>query len=255
MRFWLLFCLCLASSHASAGLFADEDARKQVQQLEGRIVKLEQALAASDADKEQAVRSMLGMQMQLDAVNTELRKVRGQNEEFAHDLQDTEKRQKDFYIDLDTRLRHIEAGASTAAQTTDTAGGTKAAPANAGGEEQAFESSYAFYKAENYSNATAAFSDFLKKYPESVHEANVRYWMGNSYFLLKDYKNCVSSYEALVTKFPDHPRVAEVMLNMADCQLELKNKAAAKKTLKQLISQFPGSDASGKAKKRLATIK
>ncbi len=255
MRFWLLFCLCLASSHASAGLFADEDARKQVQQLEGRIVKLEQALAASDADKEQAVRSMLDMQMQMDAVNTELRKMRGQNEEFTHNLQDAEKRQKDFYIDLDTRLRHIEAGVSTAAQATDTSGGSKAVPANSGGEEQAFESSYAFYKAENYSNATTAFSDFLKKYPESVHEANVRYWMGNSYFLLKDYKNCVSSYEALVSKFPDHPRVAEVMLNMADCQLELKNKAAAKKTLKQLISQFPGSDASDKAKKRLATIK
>jgi len=255
MRFWLLLCLCLASSHASAGLFADEDARKQVQQLEGRVVKLEQALAASDADKEQAVRSMLDMQMQLDAVNTELRKMRGQNEEFAHDLQDAEKRQKDFYIDLDTRLRHIESAASTSTQTTNTAGGATAVPANTGGEEQAFASAYAFYKAENYPNATSAFGDFLKNYPDSVHEANIRYWMGNSYFLLKDYKNCLSSYTTLVTKFPDHPRIAEVMLNMADCQLELKNKSAARKTLKQLISQFPGSDASDKAKKRLATIK
>ena len=140
MRFWLLLCLCVASSHASAGLFADEDARKQVQQLDGRVVKLEQALAASDADKEQAVRSMLDMQMQLDAVNTELRKIRGQNEEFAHDLQDAEKRQKDFYIDLDTRLRRIEAGASAAAQTTDTQGASAAVPANTGGEEQAFQS-------------------------------------------------------------------------------------------------------------------
>jgi tol-pal system protein YbgF len=255
MRFWLLLCLCVASSHASAGLFADEDARKQVQQLEGRVVKLEQALAASDADKEQAVRSMLDMQMQLDAVNTELRKMRGQNEEFAHDLQDTEKRQKDFYIDLDTRLRRIEAGVSAASQTANTGGASNVVAANPGGEEQSFASAYAFYKAENYPNAASAFGDFLKNYPDSVHEANVRYWMGNSYFLLKDYKNCVSSYTTLVTKFPDHPRVAEVMLNMADCQLELKSKSAARKTLKQLISQFPGSDASDKAKKRLATIK
>ena len=62
-----------------------------------------------------------------------------------------------------------------------------------------------------------------------MHEANVDYWMGNSYFLLKDYKNCVNSYATLVTKFPDHPRAAEAMLNMADCQLELKNKTAAEK--------------------------
>lgn len=256
MRFWLLICLFAASSHASAGLFADEDARKQVQQLEARVIKLEQALAASEADKEQAIRSTLDLQMQMEALNTELRKQRGKNEEFAHDLQDAEKRQKDFYIDLDTRLRHIEAGAGDSAPAaSDRGDGTRDVSADPLGENRAFDAAYTLYKNENYQNAAAAFRDFLKNYPQSVHEANVRYWMGNSYFLLKDYKNCLSSYETLVSKFQDHPRVAEAMLNIAECQLELKNKTAAKKTLKQLISQFPGSDASDKAKKRLATIK
>ncbi|ADE10762.1 tol-pal system protein YbgF [Sideroxydans lithotrophicus] len=251
MRFWLLLCLCVASSHASAGLFADEDARKQVQQLEVRIVKLEQALASSDADKEQTIRSMLDMQMQMEALNTELRKLRGQNEEFAHELQDAEKRQKDFYVDLDTRLRRIEAGGTTSAPADS---GTGAA-AGQGGEERAFDAAYSFYKAENYQNAVTAFGGFLKNYPQSAHEANVLYWMGNSYFLLKDYKSCVSSYESLAGKYPDHPRVAETMLNTAECQLGLRNKTAAKRTLKLLISKFPGSDASDKAKKRLAAIK
>ena len=255
MRFWLLIWLCVASSQATAGLFADEEARKQVQQLEARIVKLEKALSSADADKEQAVRSALDLQMQLEALNTELRKLHGQNEELVHNLQDAEKRQKDFYIDLDTRLRHIEAGDKTAANTSEGVEGTRDVSADPLGESHAFEAAYTFYKAENYRDAAAAFKDFLKNYPQSVHEANVHYWMGNSYFLLKDYKNCLSSYEALVSKFQDHPRVAEAMLNIAECQLNLKNNAAAKKTLKQLISQFPGSDASDKAKKRLATIK
>src|SRR5512140_829954 len=100
VRFWLLMCLCIASGPASAGLFADDDARKQVKQLEERIVKLEQALATAEADKEQYIRSTLDLQIQMEALNTELRKQRGQNEEFAHDLQDAEKRQKDLYIDL-----------------------------------------------------------------------------------------------------------------------------------------------------------
>lgn len=256
MRFWLLLGLCVASSHASAGLFADDDARKQVQQLEARVIKLEKALASSEADKEQAIRTTLDMQMQMEALNTELRKLRGQNEEFAHDLQDAEKRQKDFYIDLDTRLRHIEAGAGdSAAAPSDRGDGTRDVSADPLGENRAFDAAYTLYKNESYQNAVAAFGAFLKNYPQSVHEANVRYWMGNSYFLLKDYKSCLGSYEALVSKFQDHPRVAEAMLNIAECQLELKNKTAARKTLKQLISQFPGSDASDKAKKRLATIK
>ncbi len=255
MRFWLLICLCVASSHAAAGLFADDDARKQVQQLEARIVKLEQALSSAEADKEQFIRSTLDLQMQLEALNTELRKLHGQNEEQVHNLQDAEKRQKDFYIDLDTRLRRIEAGESAATNASERVDGSKDVSADPVGENRAFETAYTFYKAENYQNAATAFRDFLKNYPQTVHEANVYYWMGNSYFLLKDYKNALNSYEALVSKYQDHPRAPEAMLNIAECQLELNNKTAAKKTLKQLISQFPGSDASDKAKKRLASIK
>ena len=258
VRFWLLICLCVASAPAMAGLFADEDARKQVKQLEERVVKLEQALAAAEADKEQNIRSTLDLQIQMEALNTELRKLHGQNEELMHNLQDAEKRQKDFYIDLDTRLRHIEAGeaaAGTNANAPDRTSGNKDVSGDPVSENRAFEAAYAFYKAENYQNAATAFRDFLKNYPQSVHEANVLYWMGNAYFLQKDCKNSVSSYQALIGKYQDHPRVQEAMLNIAACQLDLNNKTAAKKTLKQLISQFPGSDASEKAKKRLAAIK
>src|SRR5512135_2851936 len=169
MRFWLLICLCVVSSHAAAGLFSDDDARKQIQQQEARIAKLEQALSSSEADKEQTVRSMLDLQMQLEALNTELRKLRGQNEELGHELQDAEKRQKDFYIDLDTRLRRIEGGGEGAAAATDRADGTKDASADPLGESHAFEAAYTLYKAENYQNAVTAFGDFLKHYPQSVH--------------------------------------------------------------------------------------
>jgi len=95
----------------------------------------------------------------------------------------------------------------------------------------------------------------LRQFPQSVHEANVYYWMGNAYFLSGDYANSQDSYQNLITRFQDHPRVAEAMLNVAECQIESKSKMAAKKTLKQLVTQFPGSDAADKAKKRLATLK
>ncbi|HLP98469.1 MAG TPA: tol-pal system protein YbgF [Sideroxyarcus sp.] len=253
MRFWLFACLCALSSQASAGLFADDEARKQIQQLDARIVKLEQALAAAEESKEQQIRSMLDLQMQMEAINTELRKLRGQNEELVHSLQDAEKRQKDFYIDLDTRLRRFEG--ADAPPVTERADGTKDVSEDPVGENRMFEAAYTLYKAENYRSAAEAFGAFLKSYPQSVHEANVHYWMGNAFFLLKDCKSSVNSYQALIDKYLDHPRVPEAMLNIADCQLDMKSKTAAKKTLKQLISQFPGSDASEKAKKRLAAIK
>ncbi|MDH2916109.1 MAG: YbgF trimerization domain-containing protein, partial [Gallionella sp.] len=108
----LFFAIFLVSSPASAGLFTDEDARKQVQQLEARILKLEEALVSSEEDNRIRVRSLLDLQMQLEAQAAELRKLRGQNEELVHILQDTEKRQKDFYVDLDARLRRFESTGS-----------------------------------------------------------------------------------------------------------------------------------------------
>lgn len=258
MRLWLLACLCIASSPAWAGLFSDDDARKQIEQLEARIARLEQALSASEQDREQSIRSMLDLQMQMEAINTELRKLNGRNEELVHGLEDAEKRQKDFYIDLDTRLRRAESGAGGATAAGSAAAridGTRDVSADPLNENRAFEAAYTQYKAENYQGAAKAFEEFLKRYPQSVHEANVLYWLGNSTFLLKECKRSLEHYQLLIGNYPDHPRVPESMLNMADCQLSLKSKTAAKKTLKQVIGRFPGSDASDKAKKRLATIK
>src|SRR3970282_960386 len=119
MRLWLLLCLCVASGQAAAGLFADEDARKQVKTLEARTVKMEQALQAAEADKKQSIRAMLDLQMQLEAVNNELRKLNGQNEELVHKLQDAKKRQKNFYIVLNTRLRRVESSGGAASERVD----------------------------------------------------------------------------------------------------------------------------------------
>lgn len=247
----LLGGLWLVSSPAFAGLFADDDARKQIQQLEARVVQLEQRLAEVEIQNKLAVRSILDLQMQLEMQATEMRKQRGQFEEFGHALQEAEKRQKDFYTDLDARLRSLENGvAGGVGRTLPGAGGS--APVD---ENRAFETAYGLYRAERYKDAANAFSQFVQKYPQSVHEANVYYWMGNAYFLSKDYANAVPAYRALLDKHDDHPRAPDSMLNLAESQLLLKQKTKAKATLKELVARFPGSDASDKAKKRLAILK
>lgn len=248
----LFLGLLLVNSPASAGLFADDDARKQIQQLEAKVLKLEAQLRSVEEQHRQSISSLLDLQIQLETQATELRKLNGQNEEWAHSLQDVEKRQKDFYVDLDARISQLELNQQkpdTSRAADNKASGTPV------GENKVFEAAYGLYKAENYAGAATAFRDFLRQFPQSVHEANVYYWMGNAYFLTRDYANSLESYQNLSNKFQDHPRLADAMLNMAECQLALKNKTSAKKTLKQITVQFPGSDVAATAKKRLATVK
>ncbi|MDR4516794.1 MAG: tol-pal system protein YbgF [Nitrosomonas sp.] len=103
-----VFCLLLLiSSNASyAGLFGDDKAREQisvlrqqVEEMETRITKMEEAL------KSQA---LLDLYSQVETLGLELGKLRGQIEVLSNDNASLQKRQRDFYIDLDNRLRLIE---------------------------------------------------------------------------------------------------------------------------------------------------
>lgn len=252
LQLFLFGAFLITTAPASAGLFNDEEARRQIQQLEARLTLSEDALSKLDAAYKKQTSAMLDLQMSIDALNTELRKLRGANEELTHNLLDSDKRQKDFYVDLDGRLRRFEA---VDAATADKASGGKNKSDDPVTENRALEAAFGFYKAERYQNAVNAFQEFLNNYPLSAHAANIRYWMGNAYFVLKDYKSSLENYQILVQKFDTHPKIAEVMLNIADCQELLNDKDAARLTLKQVIAKFPNSEASGKAKKHLSTLK
>jgi len=113
LRALLLLSLLGCNVAAYAGLFDDEEARKQIasqqaligdlrnqgQALEARIAKLEETL------KNQA---LVDLYTQVETLKLDLNKLRGQIEVLTNENELAQKRQKDFYIDLDSRLRRIE---------------------------------------------------------------------------------------------------------------------------------------------------
>ena len=251
-RALLLLSLCL-SLPAQAGLLEDDDAREQIKQLETRVVKMEEAA-------KQQTKSMLDLQDQIEALNTEIRKLRGQNEEIAHGLQDAEKRQKDFYVDLDTRVRHFESTEEASKEAAAAVAKPVAVPVaveSAGplSEEHALEAAYNLYKVGNHGEAIKAFQEFLKKYPDSVHIPNVNYWLGNAQYAQQDYPGALDSYLGLLKDYPDTPKTPEVLLAIAQCQQKLKRPIPAHKTLSQLIAKYPASAAAAQARKLLADTK
>lgn len=53
-------------------------------------------------------RAMVQLMNQIDGLNRELNKLRGKVEELSNSIANAEKRQRDMYLDLDTRLRQLE---------------------------------------------------------------------------------------------------------------------------------------------------
>lgn len=236
---WLGLCIAVP---AQAGLFSDDDARKNIQQVEARVLKLE------EQDRQQT-QSIMDLQGQIEGLNSEIRKLRGQNEELAHGLQDAEKREKDFYVDLDTRLRHFESiEAAAAAKASEV-------PTAEVAEQQEFDAAAALTKAGKQAEASQAWQDFIAKYPNSTRLSDARYSLGNVQFAQKEYRPALTTYRALLKADPETAKAPDIYFNIAGCQQELKAIPQSEATLKLIVSKYPDSAAAVKAKKRLSSYK
>jgi TolA-binding protein len=63
---------------------------------------------------EASSRAQLELANQIELLKAEIARLRGENEVLSNDLANANKRQKDFYVDLDNRLRKIETPATSA---------------------------------------------------------------------------------------------------------------------------------------------
>lgn len=235
----------LLPSLAFAGIFDDDEARRAIVDVRAKIEALTLKLDAkldTKADKSSA----LELSNQNELLRAEVAKLRGQIEVLTNDLANTQRRQQDFYVDLDNRLRKLEPRKMTVDGVEMTIEVS---------EQRAYDAAMALFKATEYKSAGETFYAFTQTYPKSALLGLAQYWLGNSYYAQRDCKNTISSLQILVKNHPDHPKTPDAMLNIAACQLELKDKAASKKTLETVISQYPTTEAAEAAKNRLASVK
>jgi tol-pal system protein YbgF len=256
LRALLLLSVLISCNTSYAALFDDKGARQeraaqqeQMKILEARITKLEEA-------NNQAI---VGLHNQIEELRYELSKLNGQIEVLANDIELSQNRQKDFYIDLDSRLRRIEqpdAASDTVSSDTNSSvveGGSPASNTVAIDDENSdYQEAFGMFKIGRFKGAMSKFKSFIKNYPTSKLVPSSHYWIGNSYYAMRDFKRAIDVQKKLVKDFPDSAKAPDAMLNIASSQKEINHKTAAKKTLKDLIAKYPISDAAEKAKLRLA---
>lgn len=231
----------LASVNAQAALFEDEEARKAILELRARINNMQNEVNAK-ADKTNS----LDLNSQNEQLRQEVARLRGQIEELANELANAQRRQKDFYVDLDNRLRKLEPQKVTVDGKEVTVGQE---------EQRSYDAALAYFKAGDYRNAGASFYEFTRRYPQSGLTPSAQYWLGNTYYAQRDYKNAISAQQVVVKNYSDSPKAADALLNIASCYMELKDKASAKRTLETLVAQYPDSPSAQTAKERLTALR
>ena len=242
LRIAVLLLAALGAGQARAGLFDDEEARRQIADL--RI--------KNEAQFDQQARAQLELQALIQRQVDEIARLRGQVETLSYELETAKKRQQDFYLDLDTRLRKFETPSTATADPANPAAAAPASPAvDPAAESRDYEAALGHFKAARYKEAATAFAAFVQKYPSGTLAPNAQYWLGNAWYAQRNCSKAIEAQNVVTTKYADSPKAADAWLAIATCQKEMGNQKGARRSLETVITAFPGTPAAETAKQRL----
>ena len=276
----LLSALVPMSAHA--GLFDDEEARKQIVQLRGQLADTQRALDQRVAELEAQARnrSIIDLFNQVETLKAEFARLRGQIELLQNEMENTQKRQRDLYVDLDGRLRKMEAAAAaaTAAAAAATPPVASMPPASVGSavpgatpanptadvsrvmppavvdpvaEQRAYDQGLEHFRAGRFAEAVTAFQIFNRTFTRSTLVPSAQYWIGNSLYATRDFRGAIAAQRQLIAQYPESAKASDALLNIASAQSELGELQGARATLQEVASRYPSSEAGIKAKQRL----
>jgi tol-pal system protein YbgF len=252
---WLAALLAVSASASAAS-----DA-----ELEARIQQLERKLES---------RSLVDMLEQVTVLQRDVQKLHGDIEVQNHTLESIQKRQRDLYLDIDRRLHRLETGGvesssaageplaagadASAAATSAASVATTTSAAAAGGDSlspaeqrKAYDQALDLLKEGRYSEASAAFSDFLRSYPDSSYADNAQYWLGEVHYVTREFQPALEQFDKIITQYPGSSKAADALLKTGYIQYELKDWALARESLNRVVRDYPGSTSARLAQERL----
>jgi len=230
-----------------------------VADLEQRVERMERVVNSQ---------GLVDMALQIERLQNEIRQLRGDIESQRYELESMKKRQRDLYLDMDRRLRSQETGTtppvtvspkpSIQTRTGDDTGsetaGTVSTSVNAN-EQVDYQNALNILREGRYAQSIEAFSNFLKKYPQSLYAANARYWVGEAHYVSREFKESMVEFQKVVDQYPESPKVADALLKIGFIHYELAEWNKARSILESVTRRFPGSTAAGLADNRLQKMR
>ena len=236
-----LIAAALATTPAWA-LFDDKDARQWITDLK----------ASSEARFDQQAKAQLDLATQIQRQAEEIARLRGQIETLSYELEQARKRQQDFYLDLDSRLRRLEPHSTSTLPTGESGNAAQPVPQAAPGAESAeYDAALELFRNGKYPAAAKAFKTFVEQHPDSALAPNAQFWLGNSWYAQRNCTKAIEAQSFVVSRYPQSDKAPDALLAIASCQQELGNSKGATQSWQQLLEKYPSAPAADKARERL----
>ncbi len=109
-----------------------------------------------------------------------------------------------------------------------------------------YDMAYGYVLRKDYTLATQAFHDFLKKHPDERLVPDAQYWLGESLFQQQHYRDAAESFLAVSTKYEHAGKAPDSLLRLGQSLAAMHQKEAACATLAEVGRKYPKASASVK---------
>lgn len=245
----LLCCLVLALPvhSASAGLFDDEEARKQVTQLRSEVEALAKRVETTSQNQ-------LDFANQIETLRADVARLTGQIEVLMNSLEAAHKRQQDFYVDLDNRLRKIETAAKAPSADSGSAAPADEPKVDPQAEMRDYEIALGHFRESRFKEAQTGFEAFIAAHPKSTLSPNAHYWLGSSLYQQKAYAQSAVAFGKVAAQWPADAKAPDAMLQQSNALVGAKDVEGAVKVLESLVEKYPANPAVETARARIKTL-
>lgn len=193
---------------------------------------------------------------QLEALQTELRNLRGQVEIQVNEIERLKLRQRDLLADIDRRVSELERrGVAPSPAASPSAADTAPVLAESAQEQKDYDAAFSLMKQGNYARAAAGLHNFMAQHPQSALRDNAQYWLGEAYYVMRDFRKALPEFSRLISHYPQSPKAPDALLKIGYSHYELGEWDKAREYLNQVIARYPGQPAAKSAEQQLAKLK
>ncbi len=198
--------------------------------------------------------SLVNLTQQVSAVERRGDEMQGRVEQLEHSTDNTSDRQRQLYVDLDTRIQELETSIRARNSVSVMDGGTLLPgelPVPGASDRVNYQAAFELLKEQRYEQAAAAFQQFLVTFPDSELADNAQYWLAESHYVTQQFAQALSEFEIVIEIFPNSRKVPDALLKIGYCNYELKRWDAARGSLARVQTDYLGTTADRLAGKRL----
>lgn len=232
---------------------------------------------------------ILDLVTRMEQMQSEVQQLRGMIEEQSQTISDLQRKQKNMYLDLDSRIQNAPAAGTPAPAATTVApvvgtvpaantpavqapvqantavtapavtqpavvSSTQAPNPVANNDRDRYQQAYEALRSGQNAMAVKLFESFLIDFPNGQFADNAQYWLAEAYKVNREIDKSRSAFIKVITQYPQSAKVPDALLKLGYIEFELQNIPKSREYLTQVVNAFPGTPAANLAAKKLAVM-